>query len=270
MNLVTPKSAIVAFAPIGFMDEPLKRKACSDKLHQSSLSVPGRVRVTESVQKNDLSVTKNDEIKLNKSVKKSANVCFGGFFNANKIYSSGLLKKSLGFAADNGALFLAAVAFVTGAVLRPLAIFATPGVKKGNKEYASANSISSSVIGLGLMALASTPIAHAVKKINANPEKYLSKATIKNLTNDKTLLSSSKYKFATQLFKIGSDFVCAVPKALLTCALIPPIISALFPRKDDAKKIVYPASAVSFNSLSQYNRSKQIFKGFIKEGSYEG
>ena len=234
MNLATPKTAIIAFAPIGFMDDRFKKMACHRKVHQSSLSVPENERMTVSVSK---SVTKNDSIKLNnKSVKKSANLCFGGFFNANNFYKSGLLKKSLGFASDNGALFLATVAFVTGAILRPIAIFATPGVKKGNKEYASANSISSSVIGLGLMALASTPIAHAIKKINKNPQKYLKDATIKNLQNGKDILSSSKYKFATQIFKTGSDFVCAIPKALLTCALIPPIISALFKKEDAAKK----------------------------------
>jgi len=260
MKITSSKNAILAFAPIGFLDDKDKaQKKLREENRHSAMEESVLKRITESQNQ-------YDNVSLNKNVNKSASVCFGGFFNVNKICQSNALKKGLEFASDNGALFAASVAFVTGALLRPIAIFATPGVKKENKECASAQSISSSLIGLGLMALVSTPIAHAIKKINANPQKYLKETTIKNLSLGGDLLKSKKYNFATQLFKLGTDFACAIPKALLTCALIPPIIAQLFPQKNSCKKTVYPGSMICFKSNFNYPNSQQIFKGFIKEG----
>ena len=164
MKINSSTNAINAFSPNKFLGNEHTQHRLHSEIENKAIekSVCERMSLNES-----------DKIKLNKSVNKSAQVCFGGFFNANSIYKSNAFKKSLEFAADNGALFAASVAFVTGAILRPFAIFATPGIKKENKECASAQSISSSLIGLGLMALVSTPIAQAIKKINANPEKYL-------------------------------------------------------------------------------------------------
>ena len=257
MKINSSTNAINAFSPNKFLGNEHTQHRLHSEIENKAIekSVCERMSLNES-----------DKIKLNKSVNKSAQVCFGGFFNATNFYKSNALKKSLEFASDNGALFAATVALVTGAVLRPLAIFATPGIKKENKECASAQSISSSLIGLGLMALVSTPIAHAIKKINANPKKYLKESTIKNLNLGGDLLKSKKYNFATQLFKLGSDFICAVPKALLTCALIPPIICSLFPKKNKCPKVTYPSSLICFKSAQDYNKTKQIFKGFINEG----
>ena len=194
----------------------------------------------------------------NKSVNKSANITFGGFFNANKLANSDIFKKGLELAADNGALFAAGIALATTTLLRPWAIFATPGVKKENKEYACAKSIASGAIGFGVMAAISTPIAQAMKKINANPQKYMKAETIKHLSDGANLIKSKKYELASQVFKLGADFVSAIPKAMLTCALIPPIMMALFPKRKQDNNIVY------FKAGNIDNRSSQIFKGFIK------
>ena len=223
-------------------DDGLKRKIKYD------CAAPGKMKQTTTA------CAANQK----KSVNKSANIAFGGFFNVNKIYNSNIFKKGLEFAADNGALFAAGIALATTVLLRPLAIFATPGVKQENKEYACAKSISSGAIGFGVMAAISTPIAQAIKKINKNPEKYLKAETIKNLSGGANLLCAKKYRLATQLFKLGADFICAVPKALLTCALIPPIMTFLFPKRKYDNNIVY------FKSGALDARSSQIFKGFIK------
>ena len=53
----------------------------------------------------------------NKSVKKTANITFGGFFNANKVINSKMFQKSLEFASDNGALFAAGIATGWGVAL---------------------------------------------------------------------------------------------------------------------------------------------------------
>ena len=233
MNISATKTAIIAFSPIGLIGEHGMRKELkhrkpypNQQMYDYGLKRKNDKHECALPDLRDKSVCE----KQNKSVHKSAKVCFGGFFNTQNLYKSNLLKKGLEFASDNGALFAAGIALFTTTILRPITIFATPGVKKENKEYASAKSISSGVIGFGIMAALSTPIAAAIKKINNNPAKYLKEATMKNLSEGTELLKSKKYKFATQLFKLGTDFVTAIPKALLTCALIPPIMMFLFPQ----------------------------------------
>jgi len=149
------------------------------------------------------------------------------------IYNSKILKKGLEFAADNGALFTATASLALSTIARPAAILAAPKTDKENKKYACAKSLASSAIGYGLMLAASLPVANAVKKIDENPLRYLKSATIKNLqAGEKTLAKSKRYGFATQLFKLGLGFVIAVPKSIMTCALIPPIMSKISPQKD--------------------------------------
>ena len=256
MRITDPKTAILAFTPIGLLKE--HGKSMPDKSPNQMCCVGLREKTKQECA---LPKNVNDSVCLsqNKNVNKSASVNFGGFFNANNIYKSNILKKSFEFASDNGALFAAGVALLTTVLLRPFAIFATPGVKKENKKYACAQSIASGAIGFGIMALISTPLAQALKKINENPQKYLKESTIKNLSDGAELLKSSKYKFSTQLFKLGADSVSAIPKALLTCALIPPIMLALFPKKQQEQQ-----SGIYFRSAHIDNRSSQIFRGFIK------
>ena len=263
MNIIAQNIAITPFSPIGNkIKHAVSMYGSTPNLHSNG---DGLMRKREYADKS-APARKNENTtacaNLNKSVNKTANISFGGFFNANKIMKSNIFKKGLEFAADNGALFGAGIALATTVLLRPLAIFATPGVKKENKEYASAKSIASGVIGFGLMTLISTPIAQAVKKINKNPEKYLKQETIKNLSEQgKEFVASKKYKLAANVFKLGADFVSAIPKALLTCALIPPIMMWLFPKKQNAKQVCIPY----FRAGIIDGRTSQIFKGFIKK-----
>lgn len=153
------------------------------------------------------------------------------------IYNSKILKKGLEFAAKNGTLFTATASLALSTVARPLAILATPNTDKENKKYASAKSLASSAVGYILMLAASLPVAKAVQKIDENPSSYLKETTINTLkANEKYLTKSKRYTFATQLFKLGLGFVVAVPKSIMTCALIPPIMSKIFPKKEKKDK----------------------------------
>ena len=150
-----------------------------------------------------------------------------------QIYTNKIFKKNLKFAADNSLLFGATTSFVLSTVARPIAIMATPKTNKENKKYACVRSFASSAAGYLMMFLVSKPFANAVKKIDENPVEYLSEKTIKTLKDsNKSLTSSSKYKFATQLFKLGLGFLVVTPKSMLTCALIPTFMSKIFPKKD--------------------------------------
>ena len=141
----------------------------------------------------------------------NGDISFDGFYN-NK-----LLKKGLEFAADNGSLFAATTTLVLSTGIRPAVIMSTPKVNKEDKKVACTKSIISSLIGYGIMLLASRPIARAIKNIDKNPSQYLKKETVKNLQgHTKTLTEAKAYEFATQMFKLGIGAVVACPKALLT------------------------------------------------------
>lgn len=153
-------------------------------------------------------------------------------FSGNCIYKSKLLKSGLELAANNGSLFAAGTSLALSTVVRPVSIFATPKTDKENKKLACAKSIASATVGFGLMVGATLPITRNIEKINKNPKKYLKQSTINALKeNSKPLASSKGYQFATQLFKLGIGAVAAVPKALITCALIPPIMYGLLSKK---------------------------------------
>ncbi|MDD3593282.1 MAG: hypothetical protein PHX18_01495 [Candidatus Gastranaerophilales bacterium] len=219
--------------------------------------------------KNDLITHKSDYTslecvkKLNSSATKSTNISFGGFFNSR------FFLKGLEFAADNGALFGAGAALVATCAFRPAAIMATPGIEKENKQYASAESVASGIIGFLIMAVLSIPLATAIKKVNKNPAKYLKPETIKALSEKGDLIKSSKYKFSTQLFKLGADFVSAIPKAMLTIALLPAIMVSIFGehtvnRIKNKKNNVFKDQNVYLKSAVSMSGS-HIFKNFQKE-----
>lgn len=174
------------------------------------------------------------------------------------IYNSKILKKGLEFAADNSSLFVASASLALSTVARPIAIMATPKTDLENKKYACAKSIASSAAGYLIMLAVSSPVAKAIKNIDKKPQDYLKKQTIENLKNsNKTLRASSRYKFATQLFKLGVGFLIAAPKSILTCALIPPFMAKLFNKKESSKKsknnINFTGSyKTKYNNLSKY------------------
>ena len=176
-----------------------------------------------------------------------------------------LFNKTFLYASDNGAVLGAAVAAVTSVILRPIAILSLPNVEKENKQYACTKSIASSLLGYGLLYSVTKPLAAGLKKINANPEKYLNKETIKRLTDSgKNLLSSKKYMLATKTFTMGSDFAFAIPKAMLTVALIPPIMALFFGKKSVTEQSKMLASAVQFKGNSKADeRACEIFKDFL-------
>lgn len=202
------------------------------------------------------------KIKTNSNVPniKNKNISFKGFYNNQ------FLLKNLKFAANNPSHYAAAAALAFSTI-RPLAILATPKTDKENKKIACAKSLASSAIGYTVMAAASAPIADAIKKIDETPSKYLKKMTVKNLQNNAKDLSSSRvYQFATQIFKLGTGFVMAIPKSMLTCTLIPVFMGAAsfflgkdkneFSIQDDKNKKhtrTQKSKVISFKGL--YNKS---------------
>lgn len=136
--------------------------------------------------------------------------------------------KGLEKISEHGTTFAAGTSLFMSLTIRPLAIFATPDTEKENKQYAAANSICSGLIKFGMVEAIALPIELAVKNIDKNPEKFLKSQTIKNLANSKELANSRSYKLLTQILKLSSGFLTAIPKSMLTIALIPLIMDKLF------------------------------------------
>ena len=145
-----------------------------------------------------------------------------------KICKSKSLKKGLELASDNGALFVAGSQLALAMCVRPLSIITTPKTDKENKKLACAKSFASSLTNYLMVFGVSLPIARNIKKIDKTPDKYLKRETIKKMQEGtKPLIESKSYQFATQMFKLGANALTAVPRAIVTCALIPPIMAGI-------------------------------------------
>ncbi len=154
----------------------------------------------------------------------------------NKIFTNKAVLKGLEKVSDHGISFSATTALLMSTVVRPYAIYKTPDVEKENKQYAMSNSISSGIIKFGIVEAVALPVEHFVKKINENPAKYLKESTIKTLKNgSEELVKSRSYNLITQVMKLSTGFLTAVPKTLLTLALIPVIMDKLFKVKSQDK-----------------------------------
>lgn len=167
---------------------------------------------------------------------------FTGALN-NKFLLKGLEKIS-----EHGMTVGAGTSLVMSLGVRPLAIHATPDVEKENKQYAIANSICSGIIKFGMVEALALPIENAVKKIDQNPRKYL-----KN--SPKTFVKSRSYELGTQIMKLGTGLVTAIPKSMLTIALIPVIMDKIFNIRPNDKKTETPAEPPADKNLSFKGKS---------------
>lgn len=149
--------------------------------------------------------------------------------NFKGLWNNKLVLKSLEKVSEHGTTFAASTSLVMSLGVRPLSILSTPNVEKENKQYASTNSICSGLIKFGLIEAVALPIENAVKKIDKTPSKYLKNTTIKNLQdNSKSLAETRSYKLATQIIKLSTGIITAIPKSIMTIALIPIVMDKLF------------------------------------------
>lgn len=153
---------------------------------------------------------------------------FNGYLN-NKY-----LLKTLESIAEHGASFSATTSFVMAVGVRPFAINHTPGVEKENKQYASSSSLASALIKLGIVEAIALPVENAVKKIDKTPKTLLSNEAYKFYKGNKhSIINSAKYRFGTQVIKLGTNLLTAVPKSLLTVALIPVLMDKIYNNSRD-------------------------------------
>jgi len=155
--------------------------------------------------------------------KQPAEPSFCGLFNAKKFYKSSALKNTLKFAADQQLVFAAAFSLFLTCVMRPASIMVVPSKKnKDDQTYASAHSIASGIIGFAITTVVFTPFSSGIKKFAESTAKIIEDKS-HYLLKDKKALNTAKI-YLDRL----PDLLGAIPKGLLTIALIPPILKYVF------------------------------------------
>lgn len=158
----------------------------------------------------------------------------------NRILTNKKLLRSLEKLSEHGTSFSATTSLLMTIGVRPLMISMTPNVEKENKQYAMSNSICSGLIKFGMLEAVTLPLELAVKRIDDNPDQFLNNFTIKNLKNGaEDLAKSRSYRMITQIYKLGTGLLTAIPKSMLTVALIP-IIMDLLNKKNPIKQDTKP------------------------------
>ena len=164
----------------------------------------------------------------------------------DKILSSGWFGRLAKYAEEHNISASALIALVLAGVMRPATILSLPGKDdKEDKIYAAGHAIASGIIGFAVSTAVTSPFDESIRKI-FDEKKFRGKKfkaiddKIAELTKQKdagtitaeakeTLKALTKRRetFKT-LVKNIPDWVIGVPRAILTIALIPPILKYVF------------------------------------------
>lgn len=176
--------------------------------------------------------------------KPAATVLKKNFFD--KILASNWFGKLAKYAEEHNISASALIALVLAGVMRPATILSLPGKEdKDDKIYAAGHAIASGIMGFAVSTAITSPFDESIKKIfddkKFRREKFkaiddriaeltaqknigqiteAAKQELKNLTKRRETLNT--------LIKNIPDWVIGVPRAILTIALIPPILKYVF------------------------------------------
>lgn len=148
------------------------------------------------------------------------------------------------------------VALGVAGVLRPATNMAM--ATKDDKEdamYAASHAIASAVIGFVVSSIVMAPFDKAFKKVKNNPKKYLNGLAdtlgVKEIGKRK-LEKSGAYKNISKVIQMVPDtIVMGIPKAMMTIALIPPILKYVFGMEKKPKQAKTQGPVKNLMSLQQ-------------------
>lgn len=178
-------------------------------------------------------------IKMNQAAANSY-VNLGNTF-VDKIFRSDKFKWTNAMFEENSVIGQALVALVVAGGLRPATNLAMAGKKdKEDSMYAASHAIASAVIGFVVSSIVMAPFGAAFRKIKDNPAKYLKgleKVLDVEEIGPRKLEKSKPYKKLSKIAQFIPDtLVLGIPKAMLTIALIPPILKYVFHIEKGHKK----------------------------------
>lgn len=190
------------------------------------------------------------------------------------IWTNKAVLKGLETISEHGTSFIAATSLIMASGVRPVLIAKTPDIDKENKQYLMTNALISGLTKFLTVEAIALPVEKAIKNIDKTPEKYLKQKTIETLKGkSQTLNQSGSYNFATQLLKLSTGLISAIPKSMLTIALIPILMNIMFPdrQKTEQKKEPGPMLNQEMNKIFEPIQSKQpSFKGGITDITAKG
>lgn len=166
----------------------------------------------------------------------------------DKVMKSNLFGKFTKYSEEHNVATSALIALVLAGILRPATIMALPGDKdKEDKIYASGHAIASGIIGFIVSTIVTSPFDESIKKIfekDENGNRIHGRKKFEQLNKDieelkkkpvltelekQTLENLKGKRGALKTFvKWIPDWVIGVPRAMLTIALIPPILKYVF------------------------------------------
>ena len=163
---------------------------------------------------------------------KNSNISFGGKKWENFLKSEKLAKFLEGM---NDVSWIESVfVCLLSLTIKPLAVMATPGAKKEDKQYSATKSFVSGFVDFGLSTIAILPITYAVKQFGnkLNDKKYAEKISekVKYLQNEDNFDAFKK--------TVGyiPKFLTIPVRSALTIALITPTMKYLFPNHKKTEK----------------------------------
>ena len=235
------------------------------------------------------SIVSNERSSVNKDVYNGSNmrnesnvaaINFGGKIT-KAIYNNKLFNDLLIGFENKTALAQNGVALIVAGGLRPATNIAMANPQDREDCYhAATHSISSGVVGFGVTCSVMKPFTDAVSKFKKNPGKYLKPemASIYNIPElgPRKVQGSRIFKATCKMTEMIPEIIIGVPKAMLTIALIPPILKYCFGIEKKSKhENVQPALEVAkIQKDSVKDSEKQTSpnftgvkpsRGFIKE-----
>lgn len=220
----------------------------------------------------------------------------------DKILSSKWFGSFAKYSNDHNISTSALIALILAGVMRPATIMALPGKQdKEDKIYASGHAMASGIIGFLVSTAITSPFDESIKKFFGNPDKYItakngakqtgrkgSKPTLERMKKamaylDKKVETAKTAKYYEPLLekltkqtsametlaKNIPDWVIGVPRAILTIALIPPILKYVF-GVEKKKKADTPKDTTVNNNMEAPKMdfiekpAFQQFKGGVK------
>ena len=151
----------------------------------------------------------------------------------DKIFRSGKFHDLLHVFEEKTVVASTLVALIVAGMARPATNLAMAGKEdREDSIYAASHAISSAVIGFIVSSIVMAPFDKAFRKIKENPEKYLTGLEelfdVKEIGKRK-LEKSKPYKKISKVAQMIPDtLILGIPKAMLTIALIPPILKYVF------------------------------------------
>lgn len=166
----------------------------------------------------------------------------------DRIYASNAFGKFLTRAHEHNIATSALIALGLAGVLRPATIIALPGKKdKDDKTYAAGHSFASALVGFVASLILTSPLDTALNKLYDDKKDFFGSKKMKKIQEEidkKELLKKAgtlneEGKKALQalynekatmktLVKNIPDWIIAIPRSIITIALIPPILKYVF------------------------------------------